>query len=297
MIESDPDDDVVLAPIGDLMRLMRRLRDPETGCPWDIKQTFASISAYTIEEAYEVADAIARESWDDLEDELGDLLLQVVFHARIGEEQGLFDLGTVARAIHRKLVRRHPHIFAVGTSTDETAQRAIWETIKAEERRRKAERTDTAFSALSGVARTIPPLQRAHKLQERAARVGFDWPDTAQVWDKLLEEIREVEEVIDRPDARLAQEEEIGDLLFTIVNLSRHLKIDPDQALRRANEKFERRFGEVERQATERGKDVEALPLAALETFWAAAKVLEKSTGPDANDVTKRQDPGAERNE
>lgn len=289
MIEPEADDDAKLAPIGDLVRLMRRLRDPETGCPWDVKQTFASISPYTVEEAYEVADAIEREAWDDLEDELGDLLLQVVFHARIGEERGLFDLGTVAGAIHRKLVRRHPHVFGGGAATDERRQRESWEASKAEERRERAVRADTALSALAGVARTIPSLQRAHKLQERAARVGFDWPETRQVWDKLQEEVREVEEVIEQPEAKPAQEEEIGDLLFTIVNLSRHLQIDPDLALRRANDKFERRFNAVERQAAERGQEVQALPLATLETFWTEAKTAEKeSASPDARALPDR---------
>jgi ATP diphosphatase len=213
-----------------LVAIMARLRDPERGCDWDVQQTFRSIAPYTIEEAYEVADAIERDDLDALKDELGDLALQVVFHARIAEELGAFDLAEVLTAISDKMERRHPHVFGDGS-------RPGWETVKAAERAAKADEP----SALAGVARALPALLRAEKLQKRAARTGFDWPDPSGARDKILEELREIAEA--EPEQL---EEEVGDLLFAVVNFARHLKIEPEAALRRANDKFERRFRSME---------------------------------------------------
>lgn len=235
--------------------IMRQLRDPEHGCEWDRVQTFATIAPYTIEESYEVADAIARGDLDDLRDELGDLLLQVVFHARIAEETGAFDFDDVAGAISAKMERRHPHIFGDA----ETGGHHLWEQIKAEERDAKGH-----TSALDGVAAGLPALLRAEKLQKRAARTGFDWPDPLGPRAKIDEELAEVE-------AASADErsEEIGDLLFAVVNWARKLDIDPEAALRSANAKFERRFHKMEAAAGDR---FASLPLHAKEDLWLAAK-------------------------
>lgn len=253
------------ADIAPLLAIMARLRDPQSGCPWDVQQNFASIAPYTIEEAYEVADAIEHDDMASLCDELGDLLLQVAFHARMAEEAGHFAFGDVIAAICGKMIRRHPHVFG-----EENAATPGWEAIKAEERRRK-EPDDS--SALAGVARALPALLRAEKLQKRAARTGFDWPDTDGVFAKIDEEIEEVRQ------ARTAaeQEEEVGDLLFVVVNLARHLKVDPEQALRSANAKFERRFRMMEDRA---GEAFPGLDLDAKEALWALAKEQEKTTGP-----------------
>ena len=251
-----------------LTGIMAALRDPQTGCPWDIEQDFASIAPYTIEEAHEVADAIARKAWDELPGELGDLLLQVVFHAQIASEAGMFDLGDVARAIADKLVSRHPHIFA-GESRDKTAEQQVrdWEAIKAQERAARAER-----GALDGVALGLPALTRAVKLQSRAARVGSDWPSTDEVMDKLAEEMAELRAASD-PAHRA---EEFGDLLFVMANLARHMGIDPEEALRGANAKFSRRFQSIEAALAARGRRPEQSDLAEMDALWNAAKAAER---------------------
>ena len=254
-----------------LRQIMRRLRDPETGCPWDIEQDFASVAPYTIEEAYEVADAIERQAWDELEGELGDLLLQTVYHAAMGEEAGLFDFDSVARAISDKMVARHPHVFGA-ESRDKSAeqQTADWERVKAAERAAKAQ-----GRTLDGVAVGLPALLRALKLQKRAARVGFDWPDVGQVTAKIAEEAAELAEARDRlgPDEI---EEELGDLLFVVANLARHLGVAPEAALRRANHKFPRRFEAVEDALAARGKSPQDSDLAEMDALWDLVKQAEK---------------------
>ena len=255
-----------------LIDIMARLRDPQTGCPWDIEQDFASIAPYTIEEAHEVADAIERAAWDELPAELGDLLLQVVFHAQMAREAGLFDFADCAAAISDKLIFRHPHVFGT-QSRDKSAEQQVrdWEAIKAVERAAKAER-----GTLDGVAMGLPALTRALKLQNRAARVGFDWPGPADVLDKIAEETAELVEARDTLDAD-AREEEFGDLLFVMANLGRHLGIDPEQALRRANAKFTRRFGAVEAALAAEGRRPEDSDLAEMDALWTEAKRREKS--------------------
>ncbi len=243
-----------------LAAIMARLRDPETGCPWDVAQDFSTIAPYTIEEAYEVADAIARGDMADLRDELGDLQLQIVFHARMAEEAGHFALADVIDGIADKMVRRHPHVFDDDARPDRATERTGWEAIKAAERARRDQ-----TGALAGVALGLPALLRAEKLQKRAARVGFDWPDAAGPRDKVSEEIAEVETA---PNAA-SRAEEIGDLLFAVVNWARHLGIDPEAALRAANAKFERRFAGMEVAA---GDAFVALSLAEKEALWADAK-------------------------
>ncbi|MCM8731410.1 nucleoside triphosphate pyrophosphohydrolase [Hephaestia sp. GCM10023244] len=245
-----------------LVRIMARLRDPKTGCEWDSVQTFETIAPYTIEEAYEVADAIERADMADLKDELGDLLLQVVFHSRMAEEAGLFDLGDVATAISDKMERRHPHIF--GDRAE--GGHHLWEEIKAEER--AAKRGDAAAGALDGVALGLPALLRAEKLQKRAARTGFDWPDASGARAKIVEELAEVDTATTDAD----RTEEIGDLLFAVVNWARKLAIDPEAALRAANTKFERRFRDMERRA---GDGFAGLSLDEKEMLWSAAKQAE----------------------
>ncbi len=266
-------DDLIHNPDGGLPRLleiMRRLRDPKTGCPWDIEQDFASIAPYTIEEAYEVADAIERGDMADLEGELGDLLLQVVYHTAMGEEAGHFTFETVTRAIADKMVARHPHVFG-NESRNKSAeqQTADWEAIKAKERAGKAER-----GTLDGVAIGLPALLRALKLQKRAARVGFDWPSTTEVLDKIVEESRELVEARETlPQGKV--EEEYGDLLFVMANLGRHLGLDPEAALRRANAKFTRRFEAVEAKLAERGKTPSQSDLAEMDALWDQVKAEE----------------------
>lgn len=248
-------------PIDRLLAIMARLRDPVSGCDWDRAQDFASIAPYTIEEAYEVADAIAREDMTALREELGDLLLQVVFHARMAEEAGHFCFADVARAIADKLETRHPHIFGDADTTDEH-QTQRWERLKDAERRAKG-----ASSAIDGIALALPELMRAEKLQKRAARVGFDWPDAAGPADKVREELQEV---LDAPPEELL--EEAGDLLFAAVNLTRKLGLDAELALRAANAKFERRFRAMEQLASERGLDFASLSLDEQEALWQAVK-------------------------
>ena len=273
-----------MAETGDIARLlgiMAALRDPQTGCPWDVQQDFASIAPYTIEEAYEVADAIQRGDLDDLREELGDLLLQVVFHARMAEEQGAFAFADVVAAISDKMQRRHPHVFAGATVEDAEAQAREWEEHKRREREASG---DADSSALAGIARGVPEWQRAVKLQKRAARVGFDWPSFVPVIDKLHEEIDEVraefEAVAANPEdaaARDRLEDELGDLLFVAANLTRHAKADFGSALRRANAKFERRFRAMEQLAAADGTDLSSLPLEAQDRYWDRAKAVEKN--------------------
>jgi len=261
----------------DLLAIMARLRDPQKGCPWDVQQDFSTIAPYTIEEAYEVADAIDRKDWPDLRDELGDLLLQVVFHAQMAKEAGLFQFADVAHAISDKMLRRHPHVFADEHYDDVDAQKQAWEDIKAAERAAKGEAHDA--SALAGVSRGLPEWKRALKLQERAARVGFDWPDEQPVLDKLLEEVGEVrhEFANGRDPARL--QDEIGDVLFVVVNLARHAGVDFSQALRHANAKFERRFRAMEQLAHEGGEPLSTHDLASQEALWQRAKDRENGAG------------------
>ena len=252
-----------------LLEIMARLRHPETGCPWDVEQTFATVAPYTIEEAYEVADAIAREDWSDLKGELGDLLFQVVFHARMAEEKGEFDFADVAAAIADKLTRRHPHVFGSDTQRSRGAAAGSWERIKAEERAEKARRQRS--SALDDIPLSLPALKRATKLGKRAASVGFDWPDVGGVRAKVDEELEEVGLAVGAGDAQ-AVYEEIGDLLFSIANLSRHLGVDPEAALGSANRKFEQRFRGIEDDVGRRGRRLEDLDLDDLESLWQAQK-------------------------
>ncbi len=271
-----------------LIDIMVRLRDPETGCPWDVEQTFATIAPYTIEEAYEVADAIERGDTGELKDELGDLLLQVIFHSRIAEESGLFNVNDVADAICEKMIRRHPHIFGDGASVaDAQAQTLAWEDHKAAERAAKAakaaarddapvadsEGAQVPLSILEGVAVGLPALSRALKLQSRAARVGFDWADARLVIDKFREELDELDEELaaETLDPHRVQDE-VGDLLFTCVNVARQLGIDPETALRHGNMKFERRFRKLEETAAQQGTQPGDLSLDALEALWTHAK-------------------------
>ena len=251
-----------------LLEVMRQLRDPTHGCPWDRRQTFHSIAPYTIEEAYEVADVIAREQWDELADELGDLLFQVVFHAQMASESNLFDFDDVAEAIVDKMIRRHPHVFGDDRVEDEASQSLAWEAHKAEERRQKGHDT----SLMDGVATALPSLKRANKLQCRAAGVGFDWTDPQQVLPKVREELDELEQAIEEREAEERLGTELGDLLFSCVNLARHLRIDPDAALRAANLKFESRFRYMETQSQIRGRSLDQLSSPELETLWELAK-------------------------
>jgi len=255
-------------PIDRLLAVMRRLRDPERGCPWDIEQTFRTIAPYTIEEAYEVADAIERGALDELPGELGDLLLQVVYHSRMAEEAGLFAFDDVALAVTEKLIARHPHVFEALEVRTAAAQREHWEATKAAERAAKAAASGSRPSVLDDLPKGLPALTRALKLQKRAARVGFDWPDLDGVRAKINEELDELERA--GPDER---EDEFGDLLFTLVNHGRRLGLDPETALRRANAKFERRFRLMEG-ASE--APLETLDLDALEALWQQAKRTER---------------------
>jgi ATP diphosphatase len=262
-----------------LVEIMAALRAPEGGCPWDLQQTFATIVPYTLEEAYEVADAIERGDFADLRDELGDLLLQVVFHARMAEEAGRFDFGGVVEAITTKLIRRHPHVFADarGLSPDEV--KALWGRIKAEERRERAGQgvaPERRASALSGVPIALPALTRALKLQEKAGKVGFDWNDARAVLAKLREEMDEIEAEIEARDAGKVADE-VGDLLFAVANLARHLHVDPEGALRGANAKFERRFGHIEARLAAAGRPLEEASLDDMEALWNEAKRLERA--------------------
>ena len=251
---------------------MARLRSPDGGCPWDLEQTFATVAPYTVEEAYEVADAIERGNLADLRDELGDLLLQVVFHSRMAEEQGAFDFAAVAEAINAKMVRRHPHVFGDADHRSSAEQTEAWETIKAEERAAK----QPAASLLDDVPVGFPALTRAVKLSKRAARVGFVWPSATEVLAKLHEEVAELEAEVAAGDIDKARDE-LGDVLFVCANLARELDIDPEAALRGTNAKFVRRFNYIEAELAARGSSPEASDLAEMDTLWDAAKAAEKA--------------------
>ncbi len=260
-----------MRPIDRLLGVMAKLRDPEGGCPWDVEQTFATIAPYTIEEAYEVADAIERGDMDDLKSELGDLLFQSVFHARMAQEAGLFDFDDVAAAIADKLERRHPHVFGDETAqADDKAQKARWEDIKAAERKARAQ-----GGVLDDVPVGLPALTRAAKLTKRAGRVGFDWPSTDEVFDKLAEEIEELRVEIAAGDKDKAREE-LGDLLFVVANLARKLDVEPEDALRGANAKFVRRFGFIEAELAKDGRTPDQSTLEEMDRLWDAAKAAEK---------------------
>ena len=261
-----------MSPVDRLNAIMVKLRDPVGGCPWDVEQTFATIAPYTLEEAYEVADAIERGDMDDLRSELGDLLFQVVFHARMAEEQGLFAFDDVANAIADKLERRHPHVFGdEAAKPDGAAQKARWEDIKAAERKEKAQ-----HGVLDDVPVGLPALARAAKLTRRAARVGFDWPSTDEVFDKFVEEVAELRAEIAAGDVEKARDE-MGDLLFVLANLARKLGVEPEDALRGANAKFVRRFGFIEAELAKDGRSPEQSDLAEMDGLWNAAKAAERS--------------------
>jgi ATP diphosphatase len=259
--------------IGRLLEIMAALRTPETGCPWGFAQNFSTIAPYTLEEAYEVADAIARDDLADLKDELGDLLLQVVFHARMAEEQRAFNFADVVHAITEKLIRRHPHVFADERSRTPRAVEGLWERIKAEE---KAASKSGETSALAGIPVALPALSRALKLQVKASKVGFDWNDPRAVLRKIREEADEIEAELDRVESnKTAIAGEVGDLLFAVVNLARHLDADPEAVLRRTNLKFERRFAAIERALAARGKAPQQASLAEMDALWNEAKAAE----------------------
>jgi len=260
------------SPLEQLLAVMRRLRDPERGCAWDIKQSFATIAPYTIEEAYEVAEAIEQHDMAALKDELGDLLFQVVFHAQMADESGQFDFHDVAAAITAKMIRRHPHIFAEAGPRDADAQTVAWEVLKAEERAAK-----NARGTLDGVSLALPALLRAFKLQKRASRVGFDWAAAEPVLDKIAEEIGELRQELTagRP-SQDAIEDELGDVLFAVANLARHLGVDPEAALRRTNAKFERRFRFIEEALDAEGIRPEHAGLERMDALWNAAKQKEQ---------------------
>jgi ATP diphosphatase len=280
MTDSPPDRFPAARSLDRLLAVMARLRDPQGGCPWDLAQSFATIAPYTIEEAYEVADAIEQGDMAALKDELGDLLLQVVFHARMAEEAGHFAFADVAAAIGDKMVSRHPHVFGDHQADTPDAVKVTWEAQKEAERAAKAAGSNGAagapLSALHGVTAALPALLRAEKLQKRAARVRFDWPDAQQVFDKLDEELAEIHEEIDKGGDPDRLEDEVGDLLFVVVNLARHLNVDPESALRRTNAKFERRFRAMEARLAETGARVEDQSLEALEELWQEAKRAER---------------------
>ncbi|QSA96215.1 nucleoside triphosphate pyrophosphohydrolase [Methylococcus sp. EFPC2] len=257
-----------------LLDIMAQLRDPETGCPWDLKQDFASLVPYTLEEAYEVADAIEREDFHDLRGELGDLLLQVVFHAQIGKERGLFDFEAVAGAIADKLIRRHPHVFDAVEFESDAERLHFWENSKREEHQDKT--GEPPESLLSGVAPTLPALMRAQKLQKRAARVGFDWPEIEGVFAKVEEELAETRAAHESGDVKHI-EEEVGDLLFVAVNLARHLGVDAEAALSASSRKFTRRFRYIEDHLAQKGRRLDESDLAELDTLWDEAKRQERA--------------------
>jgi nucleoside triphosphate diphosphatase len=267
--------------IARLLEIMAALRTPGTGCPWDLEQTFDSIAPYTIEEAYEVADAIARSDLDDLRDELGDLLLQVVFHARMAQEQGVFDFADVVEALTAKLLRRHPHVFGKARGLTPKAVEGLWERIKAEERSQKANDLsgEEGAGALAGVPVGLPALSRALKLQAKAGNVGFDWNDPRAVLAKIREEADEVEHELAAGN-RTTAAAEIGDLLFAVVNLARHLDVDPEATLRATNYKFERRFAAIERALADRGKTPQAATLEEMDELWNEAKAAEAAARP-----------------
>ena len=268
--------------ISRLIEIMAALRTPVTGCPWDLEQSFETIIPYTIEEAYEVADAVERRDMDDLREELGDLLLQVVFHARMAEEAGAFAFGDVVEAVTTKMIRRHPHVFARSDADTPGAVKLQWDAIKAEEKRERAERralrgtTDTAKSGfLGGVHRAQPALSEAVKLQQQAARVGFDWSEPGPILDKIEEEIGEFRAALKSGDkAKIA--DELGDLIFAAVNIGRHVGVEPEMAVRGTNTKFRRRFAYIEQTLAANGEDLGEATLERMESLWQAAKAIER---------------------
>jgi ATP diphosphatase len=269
--------------ISRLIEIMAALRNPETGCPWDIEQNFETIKPYTMEEAYEVADAIERKDMDDLCDELGDLLLQVVFHARMAEEEGEFSFGDVVEAITRKMIRRHPHVFARSDADTPDAVKKQWDNIKQAEKRERAERRalrgiteDFKAGFLGSVQRSFPALTEALKLQERAAKVGFDWSAPEPILDKIEEEVDELRVALREGDKSKVSDE-LGDLIFAIVNIGRHVKADPEQALRGTNTKFRRRFNHIEQVLDAEGETLDAASLERMEEIWQAAKAIERA--------------------
>jgi ATP diphosphatase len=271
--------------ISRLIEIMAALRNPETGCPWDIVQTFETIKPYTIEEAYEVSDAVERNDMDDLCDELGDLLLQVVFHARMAEEAGEFSFGDVVEAITAKMIRRHPHVFARSEADTPDAVKKQWDDIKQAEKRERAERRaargiseDFKAGFLGSVQRSFPALTEALKLQERAAKVGFDWSAPEPILDKIEEEIAELREALASGDHAKVSDE-LGDLIFAVVNIGRHVKADPEQSLRGTNTKFRRRFSYIETSLEAEGETLEAATLERMEDLWQAAKAIERQLG------------------
>lgn len=277
--------------LDDLKYLMARLRKPDTGCPWDLKQDFSSIVPHTLEEAYEVADAIERQDYPHLEDELGDLLFQVVFYSQLGAEAGHFEFDSIVDNLVCKLVRRHPHVFPDGTLASEVDPdnrptdaeiKASWERIKAEERARAPKQVTDSVDAsrLDGIARTLPAMARAEKLQRRASHHGFDWPSVEPVFDKLHEEIDELKEAWHQAQSGTgdvdAVTDELGDLLFVCVNLARFMKVNPEQALQGTNHKFEARFRAIEERLASEGRDMDSEPLEALDRIWQSVKGVEK---------------------
>ncbi len=258
-----------MADINPLLEIMRRLRDPEGGCPWDIEQTFTTIVPYTLEEAYEVADVIEREDWPKLHDELGDLLFQVVFYARMAEERSMFSFDDVLHAISDKLIRRHPHVFADHEVKDAEEQTRLWESYK--ENERQSQHETGAPGILHDIPTALPALTRAGKLQRRAARVGLDWPNIDGIFDKLIEEINELREAV-KSGEKTAMVDELGDLLFTGVNLARHLEVDAEQALRQANQKFESRVRRIESLLDDRGESIKGKSAQELDRLWNEAK-------------------------
>jgi nucleoside triphosphate diphosphatase len=261
--------------IARLIEIMAALRTPQSGCPWDLEQTFETIAPYTLEEAYEVADAIARGDLPDLREELGDLLLQVVFHARMAQERGAFDFGDVVESITAKLLRRHPHVFGDARGLTPQAVKGLWERIKADEKSERGQRGEQG--ALAGVPVALPALTRALKLQDKAGKVGFDWNDPRAVLAKIREEADEIESALASGQTGDAAAE-IGDLLFAVVNLVRHLDADPEAVLRATNKKFERRFAAIERALAENGKSPQQATLAEMDALWEAAKASEQQS-------------------
>ncbi len=279
------DIDLAMTPSRDIARLieiMAALRAPGTGCPWDLQQSFDTIAPYTIEEAYEVADAIARGDLDDLRDELGDLLLQVVFHARMAQEQGAFDFADVVESLTAKLVRRHPHVFGEARGLTPKGVEGLWERIKAAERAEKAGSASGSETALASVPVALPALTRALKLQAKAGKVGFDWNDPLAVLAKIREEADEIERELAIAD-RATAAAEVGDLLFALVNLARHLDADPEAVLRATNSKFERRFAAIERALADRGKPPQTATLEEMDDLWNQAKAAEQAEGSAAS--------------
>jgi ATP diphosphatase len=270
-----------------LIEIMAALRTPGTGCPWDLKQDFSTIAPYTIEEAHEVADAIARGDLEDLKDELGDLLLQVVFHARMAQEQSAFEFGDVVQSITEKLIRRHPHVFGDTTNLTPDQVKGLWDKIKAEEKAERALRrgSDDETGALAGIPSGLPALARALKLQQKASKVGFDWNDPRAVLAKIREEADEIEAALDQMD-RDAASDEIGDLMFALVNLARHLDVDADAALRATNTKFERRFRSIEAALTKLGKTPDQATLAEMDALWDEAKAAERQNQDRVQDAS-----------